>query len=68
MNVRGIVQIYLEHFGYDGLYVDDECACLKDDISPADCMTEDCEAGYKCKYDCGDHDFHVGPKEKGGEG
>ncbi len=64
MNVRGIIQQYLKDNGYDGLFYPGECACKVDDLIPcnADCYM-DCEPGYVTPCNCGDHDFHIGPKQ-----
>lgn len=47
MTVLQMVRNALEAGGYDGLYNDHgECGCPKDDLSPGDCLTEECEAAY----------------------
>ncbi len=51
--VKEIVRQHLEREGYDGLFNEaGECACLRDDLAPCNCMTEQCEAGYR--VDCAD--------------
>lgn len=54
---------YIEANGYDGLYSPGVCACKKDDLMPCDGMRNDCEPGYLCECDCGDHYFHIGPEK-----
>ena len=60
---RGMVEEYLKTHGYDGLYAEDECACLLDDLCPCGDIQSACLGGYKntCPGTCGEHDFHVGP-------
>ena len=57
-----IVEHSLRTQGYDGLFdAYGDCACILGDLSPADCMTPDCLAGYKWPCNCGEgHEFHVG--------
>ena len=62
MNVRDIIRLHLHVQGLDGLYnADGDCACLSDDLSPADCLTEKCEAGHRvpCPPACGAHEWHI---------
>lgn len=71
-SIAAVVQIYLEENGdkYDGLCNPDAgCACLTTDLSPGNCMSEDCFVGYRdvggCSSDCGKGcDSHVveGPR------
>lgn len=46
-NVREMVRKALIEGGFDGLFLPDECGCSIDDLSPADCLTEQCQAGYR---------------------
>lgn len=62
MDVFEIVAEYLDKNGFDGLFQAGECACKKDDLAPCGQIDSSCEAGYLCECDCGDHDFHIGPK------
>lgn len=69
MKALEIINAYLKEHGYDGLYREDECACLVDDLGP--CIgnfSEDCHAGYKSPCDpeeCGEgHVFHIGEKKE----
>lgn len=61
-SVQEIVLDYLEANGFDGLYTEGECACDKSNLAP--CLGDSmwCLAGYKGPCDCGDHDYHIGPK------
>lgn len=60
MTVLEIVEAYLAASGFDGLYFDSECACLRGDLAPCGSIQENCKAGYKAPCDCGDeHQFHV---------
>ncbi len=76
MTVIEIVESYLKSNGFDGLYREDCCACLSDDLVPCGGITDNCRAGYKtpgCADGCsiGGCDFHVGPNkpaEATGEG
>jgi hypothetical protein len=57
-----IVAAYLCEHDYDGLYSDQECACVLGDLMPCGTPSPDCAAGYKQPCDCGDHDWHVGER------
>ena len=46
MKVIDIIKNYLESNGFDGLYLEDRCACKKDDLAPCGEMSEICRAGY----------------------
>ena len=46
MTIRDIVKLYLDKNGYDGLFSDTHCFCLKEDIG-SDCMCLVCKPGYK---------------------
>lgn len=57
MDVKDIVRKFIEQNGYDGLFSPEgECACLADDLSPGDCLAENCEAGYRVDEE---HDWHI---------
>jgi len=58
-NVAQIVKAYLVEHGYDGIYAEDECACLIDDLMPCGEPCDRCIAGYKAPCDCGDHEYHI---------
>ena len=67
MDVLDIVKKYLDENGYDGLYSDYECACLKDDLAPCGEMNMDCRAGYKqkCKIKNCEYDWCIGADKDG---
>jgi len=46
MDIHQIIKIGLEQSGRDGLFVGGICACQKSDLSPGDCLSDNCEAGY----------------------
>jgi hypothetical protein len=46
MNVINLVKIGLEDKGFGGLFEAGICGCKIDDLSPGDCLTEKCEAGF----------------------
>ena len=59
-SVLRIVEDWLRANGFDGLYnADAECACVLGGLSPGDCLSEECWAGYKTACGCGDHDWHI---------
>lgn len=63
MDVLDIVKKYLDENGYDGLYSDYECGCLKEDFVPCGGIQGDCHAGYKqqkCKIENGEDDWFIG--------
>ena len=47
MDVKEIVEEYLKANGYDGLFVEDCCACELDDLFPCHEYCGECIAGYK---------------------
>ncbi len=50
--------------GYDGLFNSaGECACHKEDLEPCGEMTTDCALGFQIPCDCGDHDYHIVPRD-----
>lgn len=58
-----IIEEYLKENNYDGLYNSDtECACTLEDLFHCETPCTDCEAGYISECDCGDHEYHIGPK------
>ncbi|PPD48396.1 MAG: hypothetical protein CTY14_02215 [Methylotenera sp.] len=46
MNVIRIVKAGLIATGYEGLVVGGVCGCRIGELSPANCLTEQCEAAY----------------------
>lgn len=67
--IRDIVLAYLDAHGYDGLYSDDECGCLKDDLAPCDNIGDGCRPGYRKACAPGNEfDWIVGPKREKEEG
>jgi len=67
MDIVEIVTKYLQDNGYDGLFCEDECACLLPNVFPCGESFLTCEAGYKipCPEDCGEHSWHIGPLKEG---
>lgn len=69
-DVIDVVRLFLEQHTdrYDGLG-NSECGCLAADLSPGDCMSEECYIGHRvegCSSNCGNGcDFHVveGPRK-----
>ena len=58
-----IIKTYLTNNGYDGLFYEDECACLSSDLAPCGHIQTDCKPGHRMDCDCGeDCNFHVGAK------
>jgi len=47
MTIKEIVKQWLEEHGYDGLFDNGDCGCLKDDLMPCGQPSEYCEAGHK---------------------
>ncbi len=55
MNVKEIIQQYLQANGYDGLCNGDiECGCALVDLMPCGEYGSECEPGYKGMKDDGD--------------
>ena len=72
MDVHDIVKQYLDNNGYDGLYMDGECACRKDDLAPCGNIDASCEPGYYMTEprDADSGGFWIGPvkQDRSGEG
>lgn len=64
LDVLEIVEAYLRATGQDGLYQPKECACALGDLAPCGEIRADCIAGHQGPCDCGDHDFHIGPRSE----
>jgi hypothetical protein len=59
MTSRRTVQMVLvdaiQAVGGDGLLnTDGACACLLDDLAPCDCLSVECEIGYRRMCSCGE--------------
>ncbi len=61
MNVLDIIVNYLKENNYDGLYYENECSCLLDDICPCGELSLNCQPGYKL-YD-NNGNWYVGNNE-----
>lgn len=72
--VKDIVILYLKEHGYDGLYVQGECACRLGNLMPCDgemgCGTgvTECQAGYLTdppdNPEYTDCDFYIGAQKR----
>ena len=49
MNIKEIIEDWLEKNGYQGLVGDYGCGCALEDFMPCGEVSEDCEAAYKIK-------------------
>ena len=47
MQIIKIVVAGLKANGLSGLVIPGTCGCVIDDLSPANCLCDDCEGGYK---------------------
>ena len=47
MQVIAIIETGLKASGFDGLVVPGTCGCVIGDISPGNCLSDDCEAAHK---------------------
>ena len=47
MQVTKIIEAGLTANGFDGLVVPGTCGCVIGDLSPGNCLHDDCEGGYK---------------------
>lgn len=67
MNIEEMVAESLKLHGYDGLFSEEECACLLDDLMPCEQPSEWCQAGYRkeCdnKFDFCPCNFHIEPEK-----
>ena len=73
MDLIQIVADGLKKNGYDGLFVEDGCACKVDDLAPCGCLAEVCCPGVlieieSCSNCTIQHpcDFHMGHKPNTG--
>jgi hypothetical protein len=64
--VMDIIKEYLKRHGYDGLYCAGECACQVSELVPGCDMSMECRAGHfqPCPPECGEHEWHIGPKKE----
>ena len=46
-NIESVLIKYMDEHGYDGLYLDDDCGCLKDDLAPCGSLGLGCSFGWK---------------------
>lgn len=69
-DIKQIITDYLTNRGYDGLYLDGECACEMGDLMPCvggplpyGTTPENCKPGYRTDCHCGEGcGFHIQPK------
>lgn len=47
MQVIEIVTAGLKEHGFGGLVIPGTCGCVIGDLSPGNCLSHDCEGGYK---------------------
>jgi len=47
MRMIEIVALGLQAGGFNGLAVPGVCGCIVGELSPADCLSDSCEPGYK---------------------
>lgn len=47
MQVIAIIEAGLKANGFDGLVVPGTCGCVIGDLSPGNCLSDDCEAAHK---------------------
>ena len=60
MIVKEMVVEWLKAHGYDGLWHDQGCGCVIEDLMPCCSDTSMCEAGYRLPGD-DDSPYYVGP-------
>jgi len=63
MDVKEIVEKYLEENGFDGLFYPGECACRCGDLAPCDHILLECEPGYLDRDTTGEFDFVISSKK-----
>lgn len=47
MGVLQIIEAALTTNGFEGLVVPGQCGCIIGDLSPGNCLSDNCEAGFK---------------------
>jgi hypothetical protein len=47
MNCKKIIEVFLTENHYDGLFLEDTCGCLNEDLMPCGDSCESCRPGYK---------------------
>ena len=65
-----IIEVGLKAEGFDGLWNEvGPCGCLIGNLSPGDCLAEECQPGYRragCSDGCGQGcNWHVVPDKRG---
>jgi hypothetical protein len=65
MNTIELVVVGLQTGGYDGLVVPGNCGCLIGELSPGDCLSNQCEAAYKHTHSQRPQDWITSTKKDG---
>lgn len=65
MNLIALVAAGLKEHGYDGLVVPGTCGCLLGDLSPGNCISDQCEAAYKHTHSQRPADWITSTKKDG---
>lgn len=63
MNIKEILHQYLSDNKYDGLFLNDECACRLEEFMPCNAPNTNCTAGYILKgrnHKDNEYDFSIG--------
>lgn len=65
MKVVEILEQGLKAAGFDGLVMPATCGCLIGDLSPGNCLSDQCEAGYKHTHSQRPQDWITSTKKDG---
>ena len=59
MDVKEILEQWLNEYGYDGLFSQGECACLSDELAPCGESCLECQPGYINPDPSGEFDYLI---------
>lgn len=65
MSILVILEQGLKTAGFDGLVVPGTCGCLIGDLSPGNCLSDQCEAAYKHAHSQRPTDWITSTKKDG---
>lgn len=65
MNTLRLLEAGLKANGFDGLVVPGTCGCLIGELSPGNCLSEQCEGGYKHAHSQRPQDWITSTKKDG---
>ena len=65
ITVKKIVTDWLREHGFDGLWHDNDCGCMGDELFVCMGCGDQCQPGYRLPCTCGGEcNYHIGPKRE----